>query len=137
MPKPARTSPCSRADARMRLRTAEAYLEVAEAVLRERDRGEYFNVAAGIAILAGIAASDAICGARLGRLHRGDDHHGAEELLRTATPDGPKLATVLARLLNLKDAAHYGVPVVSARKAADARRWAAGLVDRAAEEAER
>ncbi|HVB41960.1 MAG TPA: hypothetical protein VNF47_04550 [Streptosporangiaceae bacterium] len=106
-------------------------------MLGERGRDEYLNVAAGVAILAGIAASDTICGIRLGRMHRGDDHHGAEELLRTATPDGPKLAADLRRLLSLKDAAHYGVPVVAARKAADAKRWAAHLVERAAQEAER
>jgi hypothetical protein len=74
---------------------------------------------------------------RLGCLHRGDDHRGAADLLRTATPDGAKLATVLGRLLSLKDAAHYGVPVVSARKAADATKWAAQLVERAEEETER
>lgn len=137
MPRSPRTSPCSTAEARTRLRTARAYLDVAGSVLAERDRGEYLNVAAGMAVLAGIAASDAICGVRLGCLHRGEDHHGAADLLRTATPDGPKLATVLGRLLSLKDAAHYGVPVVSARKATDARKWADQLVERAREETER
>jgi hypothetical protein len=58
-------------------------------------------------------------------------------LLRGATPDGPKLAAELGRLLSLKDAAHYGMPVLSVRKASDATRWAAHLVDRAAQETER
>jgi hypothetical protein len=121
----------------MRLRTASAYLEVAGAVLGERDAGEYRNVAAGLSVLAGIAASDAICGIRLGKVHRGEDHRGAADLLQQATPDGAKLAADLRRLLNLKDAAHYGVLVVSSRNATDARRWAAKLVARAAEESER
>jgi hypothetical protein len=121
----------------MRLRTARAYLEVAGAVLEERGRDEYLNVAAGLAVLAGVAACDAICGMRLGYLHRGEDHRGAEDLLRTAVADGGKLATVLGRLLSVKDAAHYGVPVVSARKASDAKRWAAQLVERAGQESER
>jgi hypothetical protein len=112
-------------------------LEVAGFVLEERGRDEYLNVAAGLAILAGIAASDAICGIRLGYVHRGDDHRRAQDLLRTATPDGQKLATNLGRLLGLKDAAHYGVLVVAPRRASDALRWAAYLVERAAEEAER
>jgi hypothetical protein len=56
-------------EARARLLTAQAYLDVASAVLDERDRDEYLNVAAGLAVLAGIAASDAICCARLGRRH--------------------------------------------------------------------
>ncbi len=137
MPKPARTSPCRPDEAKARLRAAQAYLEVAGIVLQERGRDEYLNVAAGLAILAGIAASDAICGLRLGRIHRGDDHRGAQDLLQEATPDGPKLATNLGRLLSLKDAAHYGVLVVASRRASEALRWAAHLVERAAEEAER
>lgn len=137
MPKTARTAPCSKSEARARLRTARAYLEVAGSVLGERDRGEYLNVAAGLAVLAGIAGSDAICGARLGRIHRGDDHRAAQDLLQQATPDGKKLATVLGRLLSMKDAAHYGVIVVSARNATDAKKWAALLIERAAQETER
>jgi hypothetical protein len=66
---------------------AGAYFETAEFVATERREG-FSNVTAGLAILAGIAASDAICCVRLGRYHRGDDHRGATELLQTATPDG-------------------------------------------------
>jgi hypothetical protein len=106
-------------------------------VLGERDRDEYLNVTAGLAVLAGIAASDSICCARLGRRHRGDDHRRAAEMLRSATPDGNELAATLSRLLDIKDAAHYGVIVVSARKARDSVRSAARLVDRAGQETER
>lgn len=106
-----RTVQCRPDEARRRLSTAKAYLDVAGSVLRERSQDdEYVNVAAGLAVLAGIAASDAICGIRLGRLHRSEDHRRAADLLRTATPDGAKLATILGRLLSLKDAAHYGAP---------------------------
>jgi hypothetical protein len=52
-------------------------------------------------------------------------------------PDGPELAVTLLRLLDLKDEAHYGVLVVSARQARDAQRWATRLVERAAQETER
>lgn len=137
MARSARTAPCGPADARARLRTAQAYLEVARNVLQEPSRDEYLNVAAGLAVLAGIAASDAICGMRLGRIHRGDEHTGAQDLLRQATQDGGRLAAQLGRLLSLKDAAHYGVQVVSSRNASDATRWAARLVERAREETER
>jgi hypothetical protein len=137
MAKSVRVARCSVADARVRCRTAQAYLEVAGAVSSERDAAEYRNVAAGLAVLAGIAAADAICGLRLGQLHRGDDHRGAVDLLRSATPDGQKLAAQLQRLLTMKDAAHYGIVLVSARNAADARRWSAQLVSRAVEESER
>jgi hypothetical protein len=77
------------AEAQSRLRTARAYLEVAALVLSERDRDEYLNVSAGLAVLAGIAASDSICCARLRSRHRGDDHRGAADLLRRATPTAP------------------------------------------------
>lgn len=132
-----RTSPCGAAEGRTRLRTAQAYLETAGSILEERDRDEYLNVAAGLAVLAGIAACDAICCTRLGYRHRGDDHRGAAEVLRRATPDGAELARTLLRLLDLKDAAHYGVMVVAARKARDALRWSTHLVEKAQRETER
>jgi hypothetical protein len=137
MPPRSRTAACDVAEGRTRFRTAQAYLNVAASVLDERDRDEYLNVAAGLAVLAGIAASDAICCIRLGCRHRGDDHRGAADLLRTATPDGGELAKTLLRLLDLKDAAHYGVLVVASRKARDALRWSGRLVDRARQESER
>jgi hypothetical protein len=58
-------------------------------------------------------------------------------MLRSATPDGNELAAALSRLLDVKDAAHYGVMVVSARKARDSVRWAARLAERAGQEIER
>ena len=58
-------------------------------------------------------------------------------LLKTATPDGAKLAMTLGRLLDIKDEAHYGVIHVSTRKANDSVRWAGLLVNRASEELER
>jgi hypothetical protein len=61
----------------------------------------------------------------------------AAELLRTAVPDGAKLSASFARLLDVKDEAHYGVIVVSPRKARDTVRWAGSLVARAADEVER
>ena len=137
VPTSSRTAPCAVADARSRLRTARAYLDVARLVLDENNHDEYLNVAAGLAVLAGIAASDSLCCARLRKRHRGDDHRGAADLLRTATPDGPSLATNLLRLLDLKDEAHYGVIIVAPRRARDAVRWATKLADRAAEETER
>lgn len=133
MPSP-RTVPSSHDDSVARLRTASAYLEVAEAVLAERAGDEFLNVAAGLTVLAGIAASDAICGTRLGRRHRGDDHRAAGELLATATVDGRDLANTLSRLLDLKDEAHYGVVLVSAQKARNSLRWARKIVTRAEEE---
>ncbi len=137
MPAASRRAPCTVAEAKSRLRAAHAYLQVADLVLDEGDRDEHLNVAAGLAVLAGIAASDTLCCLRLHSRHRGENHREAASLLRTATPDGPDLARILLRLLDLKDEAHYGVMIVAPRKARDAHRWATRLVRRAEEEAER
>lgn len=137
MPKPKRTRAASAEQARIRLRSAGAYLEVADLVLDEKDRVEMPGVAAALAVLAGIAASDAICARRLGEIHRGEDHRAASALLEQATPDGKKLAKTFLRLVDIKDEAHYGLLLVAPRKARDAVRWASQLVDRASEELER
>ena len=115
---------------------ARAYLETAELVVSERREG-FSNVTAGLAVLAGIAASDAICCVRLGRYHRGEDHRRATELLQAATPDGRELAIRLERLVRLKDTAHYGATLVTPTNANLAVRWARQLVSRAQEEFER
>jgi hypothetical protein len=114
-----------------------AYLEVAELVLGEEERAEMPGVATGLAVLAGIAGSDALCARRLGEIHRGDDHRAAAALLERATPDGKKLSATFLRLIDVKDAAHYGLDLVAPRKARDAVRWAGILVARATEELER
>jgi hypothetical protein len=105
--------------------------------MAEQGRPELPAVAAGLAVLAAIAASDAICARRLGQIHRGDDHRAASSLLSEATPDGSRLSVTFQRLIDLKDEAHCGLVVVSPKKAADAVRWAAQLVERAGEELER
>lgn len=137
MPSARRTRPATDAQARLRLRSAQAYLEVADLVLVERDRVEMPGVAAGLAVLAGIAASDAVCAVRLQRIHRDEDHRGAADLLREATPDGKKLAATFLRLVDVKDEAHYGLTIVEAAKARRAVNWARRLVERAETELQR
>lgn len=132
-----KTVPCGISDARSRLRTALAYLEVADLVLGEQAQKEFLNVAAGLAVLAGIAASDAICCAHLRQRHRGDNHRDAADLLATATPDGKRLASTFLRLLDVKDASHYGIELVEGKRARDAVNWASRLAQRAQEEVER
>ena len=87
-----RTTTATAEQARLRLRSAQAYLEVADLVLDEHERVEMPGVAAGLAVLAGIAGSDAICASRLGVIHRGEDHRSAAAFLEEATPDGKNLA---------------------------------------------
>lgn len=137
MAKAQRTRPATLENARVRLRVGAAYLEVAELVLDEPDRSEMPGVSAGLAVLAGIAASDAICACRLSQIHRGEDHRAAAALLEQATPDGKKLAATFLRLIDLKDEAHYGILTVPLQRARSAAKWAKLLVDRARQELER
>jgi hypothetical protein len=95
------------------------------------------GVAAGLAVLAGIAGSDAICARALGEIHRGDDHRSASILLKQATPDGKNLAATFLRLIDIKDEAHYGLILVPPRRARDAVRWATLIVSRANDELQR
>ncbi len=131
-----RTAACGEGDARMRLKAAKSHLEVAELVLADAARDQYAAVAGSLAVLAGIAASDALTCRRLGLVHRGESHMDATMLLEEATPDGKMLASTFRRLLALKDASNYGLAPLSTQKARDAVRWARQLVDRAQSELE-
>lgn len=123
-----RTTDCTRRQAQQRLQHAARYVEVADLVL---DDGEFDGVAASLAVLAGIAASDAACCARLGERHRGRDHAGALALLRTVEPGGHQLSNDLKRLLDRKDDAHYGLLSVSSNDERDMVEWARRMVEHA------
>ena len=107
MPSTARTTKCGAKEARERLKIANAYLLAADLAISD-DREEYAGVAAGNAVLAGIAAADAMCCKGLGMCSRDQDHRQAAELLASSSAGGPTHQKTLIRLLNLKDAAHYG-----------------------------
>ncbi|HUA47434.1 MAG TPA: hypothetical protein VMA77_19520 [Solirubrobacteraceae bacterium] len=107
---------------------ARKFLEVAELVASDLEEEGNASVAASLAVLAGIAASDAACCARLGRRSRSQDHHAAEALLAEILPQGRDAAKKLRRLLDLKDTANYGVIHISATDLRSALRQAAGLV---------
>ncbi|MGD0455731.1 MAG: hypothetical protein ABSB69_19265 [Solirubrobacteraceae bacterium] len=124
-----RTQPCSSADAATRLRHARKFLEVAELVAEEGDDIEYASPAAALAVLAGIAASDAACCKALGRRSRTQDHRQAASLLEQVAPGGKPAANTLGRLLNLKDEAHYGLFDVGGQDLKAALRQATSLVD--------
>jgi hypothetical protein len=126
-------SACDRADAQVRLRHAESFLLVAELVLAQPDDPPLAltSVAASVAVLAGIAASDAACCASLGLRARGQDHAEAIDLVRSVSPGGEQMARDLGRLLNLKDNAQYGILMVPRDKAESAVAWARRLVENA------
>jgi hypothetical protein len=124
----ARTQACSEADAATRLRHARKFIEVAELVAGEGEEIEYASQAAALAVLAGIAASDAACCKALGRRSRGQDHRTATALVEQVTPGGKQAARSLNRLLNLKDEAHYGLFDIAGQDLKSALRQANGLV---------
>jgi hypothetical protein len=121
-----RTQDCTREEARGRQGQAKKFLEVADLVASEPESA---SVSASLAVLAGIAASDAACCRALGRRSRSQDHHDAEALVKQIEPGGAEAANQLRRLINLKDQAHYGLFDVSGSDLQRAIRQAKRLVD--------
>jgi hypothetical protein len=123
-----RTQACTEADASARLRHARKFIEVAELLAGEGDEVEYASQATALAVLAGIAASDAACCKALGRRSRGPDHREAAALVERVEPGGEQAARSLNRLLSLKDEAHYGLFDVGGQDLKAALRQANGII---------
>jgi hypothetical protein len=64
----------------------------------------------------------------LGRRSRSENHHDAEVLLEEITPGGKKAANQLRQLIDIKDAAHYGLISVTAAQLKRSLRQAEHLV---------
>ncbi len=126
-----RTQACDRSDALNRLAQAEAFLLAAELVVDDDTDDATPSVAASLAVLAGIAASDAACCARLGVRARGQAHVEAVDVLSGVEPHGAGMAKDLQRLLNRKDDSQYGVAFVSASEASRMVGWAKRLLGQA------
>jgi hypothetical protein len=118
-----RTQSCGRSDALNRLAQAEAFLLAAELVVDDDSDDATPSVAASLSVLAGIAASDAACCARLGVRARAQSHAEAVELLGTVEPHGADMAKDLQRLLNRKDDSQYGLTFVSSAEASRMVGW--------------
>lgn len=129
-PKP-RIQSCDRHDALNRLAQAESFLLAAELIVDDDSDDATPGVAGSLAVLAGIAASDAACCARLGVRARGQSHAKAVALLGTVEPRGGDMAKDLQRLLNRKDDSQYGMALVSAGDASKMVGWAKRLLGNA------
>jgi hypothetical protein len=116
----------TKAEVQVRAATARKYLEVGELVMGS-DPAER-QVAGGLAVLAAIAASDAICGAVLGHAAQGPDHDQASDVLGTVKPDGAALAKHLTRVLQHKPVAHYGTTYLTDETVRSMLHHASGLV---------
>jgi triphosphoribosyl-dephospho-CoA synthetase len=117
---------CTVADARARVASGKAFLDIAERLVTE---GFDADVAVTNAVHAGIAASDALCCLRLGERSADQDHASATVLLARVDKS---LAIELTRLLALKTKAAYETRRVSDADAKGALRRAAKLIAAAA-----
>lgn len=115
---------------------AREFLEVAELVVDEKDDDAsvvYASSAASLAVLAGIAASDAACCRALQERSRSESHRDAEQLLAQIVPGGREAAGDLRELLNLKDKAQYGFLKMTVPEVRKVMRRAGRLIDFATE----
>jgi hypothetical protein len=122
---------CTPTEARGRRQQAKAFIDVAEMVLSEPATHTDPHVAAALAVLAAIAATDAICGLQLGRYSRDQDHDSAAVLLDTIDLPDQTLPAKLRRVLASKDNVHYSPRLISKTDARALVRQARAIVDAA------
>lgn len=116
-----RRRPMTRAEVTTRQQHAHAFAVAAELVSSlGHDAGmtQLGNTVASLAVLSGISAGDAICGAVLGERAAGESHAEAVDLLRRATP-GTNYAAQLKRLIDAKGDAQYSAMLITEARAAE------------------
>lgn len=111
----ARQAPCGAEEARERVQYAQEQLALAEVATPWADAAER-KASGACAVLAAIAAADAVCCRRLGRRSRDQDHRAAVDLLKRVVPEGAALAKDLDMVLADKDVMQYGVALVTAER---------------------
>ncbi|KRE22869.1 hypothetical protein ASG80_08265 [Agromyces sp. Soil535] len=110
------------ADVATRASHARAFMAAAELVDALADDAgieSKANLLGSLAVLAGIAASDAICGASLGERAAGENHTDAVVLLKRASPPEDSSSAQLKRLLDAKTTTQYSPILIGDTKAAD------------------
>ena len=123
-PKQQRSRSGGMTEARGRAAIAASYLELAE-VAAAQD-GPAVNTSIGNAVLAGIAAGDAICLAAIGERYAGQDHNAAADFLERVDP---ALGRRLRSLVGLKSAAHYGDSILTTTDRTAALRHTTALTE--------
>ena len=122
-----KTRPAGRTQAATRLADAHAFLQQAEISAELIDGPRRDATVVSSAVLAGIAAADAACGARLGEIAVGS-HDSAPRLLKQVV-GSERSVTALSRLLSLKSTSQYAGDVVGFRHATEAIERARRLVE--------
>ena len=108
-----RQAPCGLVEARERIEYARQQMLLAEAAEPWHTVAER-KASGAAAVLAAIAASDALCCMRLGARSRDGDHRAAVAMVSSIEPDGKKLARKLNAVLDAKDPMHYSSEYMSA-----------------------
>jgi hypothetical protein len=121
-------NPCPPEVRRGRKKKARDFLTSAQSLGIIVDTPDGTDSFVQLCVLAGIAASDVICCAKLGHHHQGDDHGSAVALLKTA--DKPS-AKHLAALLGMKTRTGYTHKDALADDRKRAERAATALVEKA------
>ncbi|MGU3586925.1 hypothetical protein ACLBYD_27715 [Rhodococcus sp. C26F] len=124
----ARTRNCDQAVRHGRMRKAEEFFELAEVGDYATGDGTVSDAVVTSWVLAGIAASDVLCCARLGVHAQGENHTEAVELLRSVDPT---LAKHLQVLLRLKTRSSYTHTPTGRDDATRAHRAAHALMEAA------
>ena len=122
----------TRADALTRAKHARGFVSAAEIITEFTDEiGDeaVSTVVSSLAVLAGIAAADAICGVTLKQRSSSDDHAEAVRMLATVSPRGNDYARDLRRLVAAKSGVQYSPRLVSPAVARDLTKYARRLVD--------
>ncbi|MHB8274127.1 MAG: hypothetical protein ACYDC9_05095 [Dermatophilaceae bacterium] len=96
----------------MRAGEALEHLALAE-IYQPGDSPAARKASGSSAVLAAIAAADAVCCGRVKRRSADTGHAAAVELLRQVSPEGPALAKALSVAIKLKTAMQYGTDNVS------------------------
>lgn len=113
-----RTNPCTPDIRQGRLRKAVEFLDAAT-LTAEQAGGQRAapDAFVTLCIQAGIAASDAICCARLGQHAQGQDHNEAVTLLSQANSESARHLRVLLGMKTKAGYSHTGISAADARRA--------------------
>lgn len=125
-----RQAPCGLVEARERIEYARHQMLLAEAAAPWPTVAER-KASGAAAVLAAIAASDALCCMRLGARSRDSNHRAAAAMISTIEPDGKDLARKLNAVLDAKDPMHYSSEYMSAERHRTVMRAARHLLESA------
>ena len=113
-----RTNECDEGIRRGRLAKADQFASAARTIVElATEESDVADAYVTLCVHAGIAASDVICCARLGRYSRGENHHEAIALLGRADAGARKHLRVLLDLKTRSGYSHTPTPLENVRQA--------------------